>query len=84
MKSIMKGGMDVNNAEKCLILYNKIKEKLDDRDATFYRLAKETGISPSVFSDMKKGRSMPKADKIQKIADYFGVPLDYFYDNEAS
>lgn len=74
----------MNNVEKCLALYNKIKEKLDDRNTTFYRLAKETGINPSVFSDMKKGRSMPKADKIQKIADYFGVPLDYFYDNEAS
>ena len=40
-------------------------------------VAKETGLHPSMFSDWKRGKSAPKADKLQLIADYFGVPLEY-------
>ncbi|RHC47880.1 XRE family transcriptional regulator [Enterocloster bolteae] len=32
----------------------------------------------SFFSEWKRGKMMPKADKLQILADYFGVPLDYF------
>ena len=38
---------------------------------------KATGISKSTFSDWKSGRSKPKQEKLQKIADYFGVSVDY-------
>lgn len=41
-------------------------------------VSKETGISSTVFSEWKKGKSQPKIDKLAKIAEYFGVPLDYF------
>ena len=30
----------------------------------------------------KRGRSIPKTDKLQKIADYFGVSVDYLLGNE--
>jgi len=29
------------------------------------------------LSQWKNGRSTPKVDKLQKIADYFGVTIDY-------
>ena len=29
------------------------------------------------LSDWKRDKSVPKSDKMQKIADYFGVSLDY-------
>ena len=45
-------------------------------------MAKATGISTGSLSDWKKGRSSPKADKLQKIADYFGVTVDYLLGNE--
>lgn len=41
-------------------------------------VAKATGIPASTFSDWKKGKSAPKTEKLQKIADYFGVPITYF------
>ena len=41
-------------------------------------VSKETGISSTVFSEWKKGKSQPKIDKLAKIAEYFGVPLEYF------
>lgn len=40
-------------------------------------VSKATGIRSGVFSDWKMGRYEPKRDKLQKIADYFGVPVDY-------
>lgn len=45
-------------------------------------VAKDTGIGRSTFTDWKKGRSIPKADKLQRIADYFGVSLDYLMTGE--
>ena len=48
------------------------------RNVTFYVLAEELGLSRSVFSDWKSGKSMPKADKLVKIANYFGVSIEYF------
>lgn len=40
-------------------------------------VAKATGISPSTFSDWKKGRYAVKADKLQIIAEFLGVSVDY-------
>lgn len=45
-------------------------------------VARATGLHPSVFTDWKKGKSNPKHDKMQKIADYFGVTVDYLMGNE--
>ncbi len=46
-------------------------------------VARATGIHPSTFSDWKKGKSSPKIDKLQKIADFFGVPITYFTSAES-
>lgn len=59
-------------------MYQKLNELLKEQKITAYRLAKDTGISPVVFSDWKSGKSKPKADKLKRIADYFGKPVEYF------
>lgn len=40
-------------------------------------VAKYTQIPKSTFSDWKSGKSSPKLPKLQKIADYFDVSVDY-------
>jgi transcriptional regulator with XRE-family HTH domain len=55
-------------------IYCKLRDERGVKDAD---VVKETGITKSTFSDWKNGRSKPKNDKLQKIADYFGVTLDY-------
>ena len=40
-------------------------------------VARETGIAYTSLTDWKAGRSKPKIDKLQKIADYFGVSVNY-------
>jgi transcriptional regulator with XRE-family HTH domain len=44
---------------------------------TAYKVSVETGIAQSTLSDWKKGKSTPKADKMQKIADLFSVSVDF-------
>jgi len=48
-----------------------------------YKVSKETGISQTTLSDWKRGRSIPKTDKLQQLADYFGVTLNYLLGNES-
>lgn len=40
------------------------------------QVSKATGISTATLSSWKGGKYTPKADKLQKIADFFGVSLD--------
>ena len=57
--------------------FHKIEELVNKRGITLYALAKELGFAKSLFSDWKSGKSMPKTDKLIKIADYFGVTVEY-------
>ena len=50
--------------------FSKLEALAKDMNVTCYRLAKELGLSKSLFSDWKRGKSMPKADKLVKIANY--------------
>lgn len=54
--------------------YAKLKEAKGVND---FAVSKATGIAPATMSDWKNGRTEPKIDKLQKIADYFNVSLEY-------
>lgn len=64
-------------------MYDKFERLLKERGVTPYRVHKETGISTATLSDWKNGKSQPKKDKIEKICNYFDVPLSYFYDEKS-
>lgn len=59
-------------------MYEKFNQLVKARGITTYRVAKDIGLAPTVFSDWKSGKSKPKVDKLKKIADYFGVTIEYF------
>ena len=59
-------------------LYEKYLKLRKVKGVTDYRVAVETGITKSTFTDWKSGRSEPKLDKLKKISEYFGVSVDYF------
>ena len=59
-------------------MYEKFEELLEERQTTAYRVSRDTGIASSPFSDWKSGRSKPKTEKLKRIADYFGVPIEFF------
>lgn len=60
------------------ILYKKYAELRDKAGVTDYEVGKRTGIATSTLSNWKAGRYTPKTDKIKKIADFFGKPIEYF------
>ncbi len=62
-------------------MYEKFERLLVERGVTAYRVAKETGLSPVVFSDWKTGKSKPKVDKLKILADYFEVSIEYFLED---
>jgi transcriptional regulator with XRE-family HTH domain len=64
--------------------YQYLEDLLKSHGITVYRLSKETGIAPSTFSDWKSGRSLPKTEKLKKIAEYFGVGVSYFLGDDIS
>lgn len=59
-------------------VYEKFERLISEKGITSYKVAKDTGLTPTLFSDWKAGRSKPKVDKLLIIAKYFGVPLEYF------
>ena len=58
-------------------MYDIFEKLCKEKGVSAYRVSKATGISTATLSDWKTGKSHPKADKIRKIADYFGVPMEY-------
>ena len=63
-------------------VYEKFQQLLDKTHKTAYQVSKDTGIAQSVLSDWKNNVSNPKADKLKKLADYFGVTIEYFLKDE--
>lgn len=63
-------------------MYEIFSKLLQEFNVSTYKVAKETGVSQTTFSNWKSGRSVPKTDALQKIADYFNVSLDYLTTGE--
>ncbi len=58
-------------------MYEIFEQLLQKYGVTAYKVSKETGITQSTLSDWKRGRSTPKTENMKKIADYFGVTVEY-------
>lgn len=63
--------------------YAAFKALLKSHNTSAYRVARATGISPTTLADWKSGRSTPKADKLARIADHFGISLDEMLGRES-
>lgn len=62
---------------------HEIFEKLcEEKGITPYRVCKETGITTATISNWKAGRYTPKQDKLQKIAEFLGVTIEYLMTGE--
>lgn len=63
-------------------MYAKFEELLKRNNVTAYRVAKETGVTTATLTSWKQGKYTPKREKLQKIADYFGVTVEYLTGEE--
>nr|DAR02867.1 MAG TPA: repressor protein [Caudoviricetes sp.] len=65
-------------------IYEKVKKLCEREGFAISSLGDKIpnlSINKASITGWKKG-SIPRPDKIKKIADYFGVDVDYFYDDE--
>ena len=58
-------------------MYERFVQLLQENNITPYKVSKETGVTQTTLSDWKTGRGTPKAATLSKIAEYFGVTLDW-------
>jgi len=58
-------------------MYDIFEQLLQKYNVTAYRVAKEAGVTQTALSNWKSGRNTPSTLTLQKIADYFGVSVDY-------
>lgn len=65
-------------------MYEIFAKLLEERGEKTINVARATGISNGTFSDWKNGRSKPNPTTLKKIADYFGVSVDYLITGETA
>jgi repressor LexA len=61
---------DLGNKE---IFSRNLKRYIDKSGRTQKEIAEEIGVGQSTFSDWVKGRIYPRMDKVEKLANYFGI-----------
>jgi transcriptional regulator with XRE-family HTH domain len=53
-------------------------------DRSQREVAKELGMPPTTLSSLENQDSIPRGEVLQKLAEYFRVPLNYFYEPQSS
>ena len=64
------------------VIYKNYSEVRDKLGYTDYKIAKATGIGTATMSNWKNGKYTPKQDKLQKIADFLDISLDYLINGQ--
>jgi len=58
-------------------MYSIYADLRDKRGLSDYAVAKSTGVGRSTLSEWGKGKHTPNLENLIKIADYFGVSVEY-------
>ncbi|EME3544407.1 helix-turn-helix transcriptional regulator [Enterococcus faecium] len=58
-----------------MMLFERVKDLAKKRNKNLKQVAEEIGLSENAFYKWKN--QSPKAETLQKVADYFGVTTDY-------
>lgn len=58
--------------------FSALETLVKKNNTNLYRVARGAGVPPTTLYDWKAGEYTPKIDKLEKLAKYFGVQLDYF------
>ena len=65
-------------------MYEIYQELLDKKGLKNSDVSRGTGVSNMTLSDWKHGKTTPKTDTMQKIADFLGVSVDYIMTGKES
>lgn len=65
------------------MFYKKVSDLCNQNGIAVTTLAVNLGLSKSVVTNWKKTDATPRPSTVKKIADYFGVGVDYFSDENS-
>ncbi len=61
-------------------LFSRRLKRLRERNkVTMVELAEAIGMSQATISEWEKGRKFPRSGALQQLANYFVVPMEYFF-----
>jgi transcriptional regulator with XRE-family HTH domain len=63
-----------------ILFGRRLKQIREERGLTQEQLSVIAGCSPQHISDVERGKYGMHFDRIDAIADYFGIPADAFFD----
>ena len=84
MQYILRKGEINLSDERRYKSYLVFERLITERNITSYRVAKDLGFSPMILSDWKNDKSKPKFDRLFKIAEYLGVDVSLFADENVA
>ena len=62
------------------MIYERIKALADERGVSIASIEREVGLGNATIKGWKE--SSPSANNLKKVADYFGVSIEYFLTEE--
>lgn len=63
-------------------MYDRLQELMDLFHVTAYKVSEDTGIPTSYFARWKKTNSIPKAEYVVILSNYFNVSADWLLTGE--
>lgn len=57
----------------------RLKRLREEKGITMVELASIIGMSQATISEWEKGNKFPRAGALQELANYFDVPMEYFF-----
>lgn len=58
-------------------MYSIFEQLLLKYGVSAYKVSKDTGVTQATLSTWKAGKTTPSSETLQKLANYFGVTVDY-------
>ena len=72
--------MDKKREAKDMLSY-KLRRIIEERNIDQKDIARVAGVTEGAVSQWISGKTIPKIGRLQRVADFLGVPLSYFVDS---
>ena len=59
--------------EQTIIFTENLNRIMQERGFKQIEVSKAIGVNPQTFNTWMKGKAIPRMDKVQKLADFFGI-----------
>lgn len=67
----------ISNHKDNMTFADRLNQILSEQGITAYKVSKDTKISNSILSDWRLGKRIPSGEKIEVLATYLNVSVDY-------